>query len=93
MKKRFLALFVAKLPDEFTIKNNDMDVRVEPVYEKGMQFSGQVFMSGNLLVDISEEEALEMASNHLRAHVDFVKPITIEFRKSIEDPKRNRWAS
>lgn len=93
MKQRFLSLFVARLEKVFRIDNDVMEVKVEPVYENGMKFSGQVFVSGHLLVDLSEEEVIEVVSKYLRKHVDFVKPVTLEFRDEIKTSGRYRWAS
>jgi hypothetical protein len=79
--KKFIALAVANIEEDIAIKNGLIDMKIGPVYENGMQFSGEVLAIGIVSDDCDLLTLKDVVSNHLREYVEFVSVKKIEFRE------------
>lgn len=82
--KRFVALFKANIQETIEVNNSVFRARIEPVFENGFKFSGDVFMSGLVNEDSDEEFVLNMCTEHIKNIEEFVVPVKLEFRETTD---------
>jgi len=88
--KRFLTLAVARIPEVIRVKDKLVDMTIEPVYENGKQFSGQVLLSGTITDDVDEKVMRVIMLDYLRAHAQFARIVKVEFR-ALPTPEVPAW--
>lgn len=81
---RFHALAKANIETEFKITDNLINMKVEPVYENGLVFAGEVYVSGYFNDNVVDEETLRIiVQDYLREHIEFAIVIKVEFLTTI----------
>ena len=78
--KRFILFARANLEKEFIIKDELVDAKVGPVYETGMEFSGEVLVTGTVAIECATGELSNLIVGYLRKHTDLVVVRKVEFR-------------
>ncbi|MFA5759098.1 MAG: hypothetical protein WC942_07075 [Clostridia bacterium] len=81
---RFHALAKVNIETEFKITDNLINMKVEPVYENGLVFAGEVYVSGYFNDNVVDEETLRIiVQDYLREYIEFAIVIKIEFFTTI----------
>jgi hypothetical protein len=81
MAKKFLALAKADLQERIPIKDNLIDAYIDPVYEHGMQLSGEILVVGSVYDDTDEETLGAILQDYLREYVEFARVRKVTFPK------------
>ena len=81
MTKRFLALAKAGIEERLTINDNLVNAVIDPVYEHGMKFTGEVIITGSVHNDTDEGTLGAVLQDYLRKYVKFARLIHITFAK------------
>lgn len=80
MNRKFLALAVADIEERIDISDELLEAYIDPVYENGMQFSGQVLINGTVKDNTDEDTLAGILQDYLREYVEFAKIQKVEFR-------------
>jgi hypothetical protein len=80
MNKKFLALAKADIQERIPIKDELIDAYLDPVYENGMQFSGEVLVIGTVNDDTDEETLGAILQDYLREYVEFARVRKVSFQ-------------
>ena len=79
--KKFIALAKADIQEQFNIKDELLDVRIDPVFENGMEFSGEILIAGKVYDEGADEDVLgAILQDYLREYVEFARVRNVEFR-------------
>jgi len=82
--KKFLALAKADINEVLSVSDSLVDMKIDPVYENGMTFSGQVLISGTVKSDPDEGALSSLLKDYLLEYVDFAFVQKVEFRDKEE---------
>jgi hypothetical protein len=81
MNKKFLALAEAEIEERIPINDDLIDAYIDPVYEHGMRFSGEVMIVGNVRDDASEDALAAILQDYLNEYVDQASVRKVEFQE------------
>jgi len=81
MNKRFLALAKADIQERITINDDLVDAYIDPVYEHGLRFSGEIMIVGSVHDDTDEETLGAILQDYLREYVEFARVRKVTFPK------------
>lgn len=81
MSKRFLALAKADIQETIPVKDGIIDAYIDPVYEDGMQFAGEVLIVGTVIDDTDERTLGALLQDYLREHVEFARVRQVTFQE------------
>jgi hypothetical protein len=91
--RKFLVLAVADIEetieDTVTHKGCTFTFKSDPVYENGMEFSGEVLVIGTVAGECTEKVCSSVITEYLRKYAEFVRVRKVEFR-ALEDTERER---
>lgn len=77
---KFLALAKADIDEVIKINDSLITAVVEPVYQNGYEFSGEVLITGTIHDNTDEETISEILYSYLCCYVENVKVRKIEIR-------------
>lgn len=82
MTKKFLALAKANIQDIIPIKDDLIEARIDPVYQRGLEFTGEVLIAGTINDDKDEIDTGTLSAllqDYLSEHVELSRMIKVEF--------------
>jgi hypothetical protein len=88
MTKKFLALATCDIENErIKIKDELVDLYIDPVYEQGYDFSGEVMLVGCIHDDADESTTSAILQDYLREHFEGAKMVKVQF--DVAQEKKN----
>jgi hypothetical protein len=80
MTKKFLALATVETEtDRIKIQDELVDLYIDPVYEQGYTFSGEVMLVGSIHDDADEATTSAILQDYLREHLADAKMCHVQF--------------
>ena len=91
MTKNFLALAKAEIDERITIEDSLVNAYIDPVYERGYEFSGEVIIRGTINDDADEGTLSAILQDYLREYVEFARVTAVQFEVVQEKENYGRY--
>lgn len=79
MTKNFLALVKTPIEERLEIKDTLVNMYIDPVYENGMEFSGEVLIRGTITDNVDDGTLAAIIQDYLNEYVEFSRVIQVQF--------------
>jgi hypothetical protein len=77
---KFLAFATADIQERIDIKDELLEVYIDPVYENGLQFSGEVLICGVVKDNTDEGTLGSILQEYLKEYVEFARIKKVQLR-------------